>query len=301
MAMAGTCAFIHEPGIYSTAQIAGWKKVTDAVHEKGGRILLQIWHGGRASHPDLNAGKPAVSASAIAIDDETHTPNGKVRYTTPHALAPDEIPAIIEGFRQAALHAKDAGFDGVEVHGANGYLLDQFLRDGANLRTDQYGGSIENRARLMLEVLDAVNSVWGSDRVGLRLSLVNSFNSMIDSDPISLAEQLCQRLNEFDLAYLHIMRADFFAQQNEDVLSACQRHYRGNLIGNMGYDAAEAEAAIASSSLQAVAFGVPYLANPDLPERFAMNASLNEADPSTFYTAGAKGYTDYPLMSRAGC
>ncbi|WEJ61627.1 alkene reductase [Thiomicrorhabdus lithotrophica] len=296
MAMEGCSSFWKEPGIYSDAQIAGWKKVTDAVHAKGGKIVLQIWHGGRTCHPALNNGKTPVAPSAIAVEDEVHTPEGKLPYTVPHALTLEEIPEIIEGFKQAAINAKTAGFDGVEVHGANGYLLDQFLRDGSNQRTDSYGGSIENRARLLLEVLTSVTEVWGSERVGLRISPVNSYNSMIDSDPVELTKCLCKKLNDFNLAYLHVMRSDFFGVQQQDVISAAEENYQGNLMGNMGYDASEAEAVIAKGKQAAVAFGVIYLANPDLPERFKAGAELNEANPDTFYTPGAEGYTDYPFM-----
>lgn len=296
MAMEGCSAFWKEPGIYNQQQIDGWKKVTDAVHEKGGRIFLQVWHGGRACHPALNNGKTPVSASAIAIDDEVHTPEGKLPYTTPKALEIDEIPAIVQGFKQAAINAKQAGFDGVEVHGANGYLLDQFLRDGANKREDVYGGSLENRARLLFEVLQATIDVWGSDRVGLRISPLNSYNSMQDSDPVALTEWLCKQLNKYSLAYLHLMRADFFGIQQADIMTPAIQNYTGNLVGNMGYDAEEAQKAIAEGDLAAIAFGVSYLANPDLPERIKAGVELNEADPDTFYTPGAKGYTDYPFM-----
>ena len=297
MAMEGCSSFWKEPGIYSDAQIAGWKKVTDAVHAKGGKIVLQIWHGGRTCHPALNNGKVPIAPSAIAVEDEVHTPEGKLPYTVPHALTLEEIPEIIEGFKHAAINAKTAGFDGVEVHGANGYLLDQFLRDGSNQRTDSYGGSIENRARLLLEVLTAVTEVWGSERVGLRISPVNSYNSMIDSDPVELTEWLSKRLNDFNLAYLHVMRSDFFGVQQQDVISVAEDIYQGNLMGNMGYDASEAEAVIAEGKQTAVAFGVIYLANPDLPERFKTGAELNEANPDTFYTPGPEGYTDYPFMN----
>ncbi|WP_040724856.1 alkene reductase [Thiomicrorhabdus sp. Kp2] len=297
MAMEGCSAFWKEPGIYSQTQIEGWKKVTDAVHAKGGRIFLQVWHGGRACHPALNNGTEAVAPSAIAIEDEVHTPEGKLPYSVPKALTLEEIPAIIEGFKQAAINAKNAGFDGVEVHGANGYLLDQFLRDGSNKRTDEYGGTLENRARLLFEVLDATIEVWGADRVGLRISPVNSYNSMRDSDPVALTEWLCTKLNDYNLAYLHIMRSDFFGVQKEDVLSVAVANYQGNLIGNMGYDATEAEAAIANGDLAAVAFGVSFLANPDLPERIQAGTKLNEANPDLFYTSGAEGYTDYPYMN----
>jgi N-ethylmaleimide reductase len=297
MAMEGNSAFWHEPGIHNAAQVAGWKKVTDAVHKADGRIFLQIWHGGRACHPLLNDGAQPVAPSALPItNDEVHTPEGKKPYTTPRELADDELPAIVAGFRKAAENAKAAGFDGVEVHGANGYLLDEFLRDGANKRSGPYGGPIENRARLLLEVLDAVTDVWGGDRVGLRLSPLNSFNSMIDSDPVGLITWLAKRLNDYGLAYLHVMRGDFFGQQHGDVLTPARQHFKGVLIGNMGYTPQEAANAIESGQLDAVAFGTAFLANPDLPARIKVGASLNKPNPATFYSPGAEGYTDYPFM-----
>lgn len=297
MAMAGNSAFWHEPGIYSDAQVAGWKKTTDAVHQAGGRIVLQIWHGGRACHPLLNDGAQPVAPSAIAITgDEVHTPEGKKPYVVPRPLRDDELPGIVAGFRHAAENARLAGFDGIEVHGANGYLLDEFLRDGSNTRSGPYGGPIENRARLLLEVLDACCEVWSSDRVGLRLSPLNSYNSMRDSDPVGLITWLAQRLNAYRLAYLHVMRGDFFGQQKGDVLSPAREHYEGVLIGNMGYSAQEAATAIETGLLDAVAFGVPFLANPDLPARFKVGAGLNAPNPATFYSPGAEGYTDYPFM-----
>jgi N-ethylmaleimide reductase len=297
MAMEGNSSFWMEPGIYSAAQVAGWKKVTDAVHAKGGRIFLQIWHGGRACHPLLNQGAQPVAPSAIAITgDEVHTPEGKKPYVEPRALRDDELPGIVSGFRKAAENAKAAGFDGVEVHGANGYLLDEFLRDGANKRSGPYGGSIENRARLLCEVIEAVCAVWGSDRVGVRLSPLNSYNSMIDSDPVALISRVAAMLNRYNLAYLHLMRGDFFQQQKGDVLTPARQNFKGTLIANMGYSAEEAAAAIAAGQVDAVAFGVPFLANPDLPERFRRGAPLNAPDSATFYTPGAKGYTDYPAL-----
>jgi N-ethylmaleimide reductase len=211
-------------------------------------------------------------------------------------LLDDELPAIVEGFKQAAINAKAAGFDGVEVHGANGYLLDAFLRDGANKRNGPYGGSIENRARLMLEVVTAVIDVWGSERVGLRISPLNSYNSMIDSDPVGLASWLAQRLNDFELAYLHVMRGDFFSQQTGDVITPVREIYRGILVSNMGYSPEEAETAIEQGQLDAVAFGTSFLANPDLPARIQAAAALNAANPATFYSPGAEGYTDYPTL-----
>lgn len=297
MAMEGNSAFWQEPGVYNQAQIDGWKLVTDAVHAKGGRIFLQIWHGGRACHPAFNGGKQPVAPSAIAIDDQVHTPEGKLPHVMPKELSDGEIPAVIHGFKQAAINACSAGFDGVEVHGANGYLLDEFLRDGSNQRSGPYGGSMENRARLLLEVITAVCEVWPSQNVGVRISPLNSYNSMRDSDPVALTAWLAQRLNDFNLGYLHVMRGDFFKAQSGDVITPAREHFKGVLVGNMGYTAEEAADAISAGKLDAVAFGVPFLANPDLPARFKTGAALNSPDQRTFYTQGAKGYTDYPALA----
>jgi N-ethylmaleimide reductase len=300
MAMEGNSSFWMEPGIYSAEQIAGWKQVTDAVHAAGGLIYLQIWHGGRACHPLLNDGAQPVAPSPLPIlGDEVRTPEGKKPYVMPRELRDDELPGIVAGFKKAAENALAAGFDGVEVHGANGYLLDEFLRDGANKRSGPYGGPIENRARLLLEVIEAVVDVCGSDRVGVRISPLNSFNSMIDSDPIGLSTWLATRLNDFNLAYLHVMRSDFFQQQSGDVMTPIRAAYKGVMIGNMGYSAAEAEQAIASGQLDAVAFGTSFLANPDLPARFKAGAELNQPNPATFYSPGPVGYTDYPALAVA--
>lgn len=298
MVMEGNSSFWMEPGIYSDAQVQGWKAVTDAVHAKGGQIVLQLWHGGRACHPLLNGGTQPVAPSALPITgDEVHTPEGKKPYVTPRELRDDEIPGIVAGFKKAAENAKAAGFDGVEVHGANGYLLDEFLRDGANKRSGPYGGPIENRARLMLEVLDAAISVWGADRVGLRISPLNSYNSMIDSDPVGVSTYIAQQCSTRGIAYLHMMRADFFQAQQGDVMTPARQHFKGVLIGNMGYTADEAEQAISEGKLDAVAFGVPFLANPDLPARIAAKAQLNAPNAARFYSPGPEGYTDYPAMS----
>lgn len=293
-----TSAFATEPGIYSQAQVDAWRVVTDAVHAKGGKIFLQIWHAGRAVHPALNADDSGVvSAGMVAIESEVHTPQGKVPYAAPRALRTDELPAIVAMFAQAAKNAMAAGFDGVEVHAANGYLIDQFLRDGSNPRTDAYGGSIENRARLLTEVLEAVCAAIGSERVGVRTSLLNSYNSMIDSNPVGLTTWLAKRLNDFNLAYWHVMRGDFFQVQHGDVLTPAREHYKGVLVGNMGYTAEEAEQAIVKGMLDAVAFGTGFLANPDLPARIQAGAQLNQPNPKTFYTPGPEGYTDYPTMA----
>ncbi|MEN9866201.1 MAG: hypothetical protein RL748_1791 [Pseudomonadota bacterium] len=260
---------------------------------------MQIWHAGRAAHPAINQGAINVAPSPIAIRGEVHTPGGKVAHAVPHALSADEISQVVASFANAAKSAIEAGFDGVEVHGANGYLIDQFLRDGSNQRTDNYGGSLENRARFLFEVLTAVNAAIGSERVGLRLSPLNSYNDMIDSDPLAWAEFLSTRLNDFNLAYLHLMRADFFQQQSGDVMPVARRNYHGVLVGNMGYSSEEAAVAIQDKKLDAVAFGTGFLANPDLPARVKAGAALNVPDQATFYTPGAKGYTDYPFMQAA--
>jgi N-ethylmaleimide reductase len=297
MVIESNSAFWKEPGVYSEAQVTGWKLVTDAVHAAGGRIFLQLWHGGRACHPLLNRGAQPVAPSAIAIADEVRTPEGKKPYAVPRELRDDELPGIVAGFKQAAQNAKSAGFDGVEIHGANGYLLDEFLRDGSNKRGAPYGGSIENRARLTLEVLEAVSSVWGSDRVGLRISPLSSYNSMIDSDPAGLSAWLASRLNDYHLAYLHVIRGDVYQQQSGDVMTPIRQHYKGVLIGNMAYSGEEADREIAAGKVDAVAFGTSFLANPDLPARIKTGVALNPPNPATFYTWDAQGYTDYPALT----
>lgn len=297
MVTAETSAFGNDPGIYSAEQIEGWKKTTEAVHQAGGRVFIQIWHAGRAAHPLLNNGKECVAPSAMAIEGETHTPEGMKPYTVPHELSKEEITVIVQDFRKAAANAIAAGFDGVEVHAANGYLIDQFLRSSTNQRTDEYGGSLENRARFLNEVLQAVCDEIGSQRVGLRLSPLNSFNGMHDSDPEAWTRYLAEHLNQFDLAYLHLMRADFFGVQQADVVTIAREHYRGHLMVNMGYSAEEAAEVLSNKMADSVAFGTPFLANPDLPARIKAGAELNTPDPDTFYTPGAEGYTDYPFMS----
>jgi N-ethylmaleimide reductase len=296
MVMEGNSAFWHEPGIYYHAQIEGWRFTTEAVHRNGGRILLQLWHGGRACHPLLNNGRQPVAPSAIAITGkETHTPKGKQPYAMPRVLPDQELPSIVEGFRLAARNAMAAGFDGVEVHAANGYLLDSFLRDGSNQRNGPYGGPLENRARLLLEVLEAV--AVEAPLMGVRLSPLNSDNSMGDSDPIGLMRWLAARFNDLPLAYLHLMRADQLGRQHGDLLTPAREQFKGILVANMDYSAAEAEAAIRSGAVDAVAFGRAFLANPDLPERLRRGEPLNYADPNTFYTAGPAGYVDYPTLA----
>jgi N-ethylmaleimide reductase len=294
--MEGHSAFWHEPGIHNEAQVEGWRLTTEAVHRAGGRIVLQIWHGGRACHPLLNGGQQPVGPSPLAITgDEVHTPEGKKPYVTPRELSDQELPLIVEGFRHAARRAMRAGFDGVEVHGANGYLLDSFLRDGSNQRQGPYGGSRNNRSRLLMEVLEAASQE--TPLMGLRLSPLNSYNAMRDSDPIGLISWLAEQLNAVPLAYLHLMRADLLGQQLGDVLTPARERFKGVLVANLGYGAEEANAAMQSGAVDAVAFGRPFIANPDLPARFQANAPLSTADPTTFYSAGATGYIDYPRLN----
>ncbi len=299
MAIAGNSAFGgREPGVYSAAQVAAWKTVTTAVHAKGGKIALQLWHGGRACHSLLNNGAQPVGPSPLRItNDETHTPQGKKPYEVPRELRDDELPSIVAGFRQAAENALAAGFDAVEVHGANGYLLDEFLRDGANQRRGPYGGPIENRVRLLLEVVDAVIGVWGAGRVGVRISPLNSYNDMKDSDPVALATHVAHELDRRSIAFLDLMRGDFFGQQKGDVVTPARAAFRGALLCGMGYTPAEAEAAVAAGTAAAIVFGHHFISNPDLPLRVRAGVPLVEPDAATLYSPGARGYTDYPTMS----
>jgi len=293
------------PGIHDEAQAEGWKRVTRAVHEKGGLIFAQLWHVGRMSIPELQPGGALpVAPSAIAPTGEAYTARGPVPYGKPRALETGEIAGIVQDFAGAAKRAKDAGFDGVELHGANGYLIDQFLRDGSNRRTDRYGGSLENRARLLMELLEAVAPVWGGGgRVGVRLSLTRSIAGMSDSDPVALAVHLAGEVNRFGLAYLHFVEAVAGALREPDaprLAPVVRPVFKGALILNGGYTAGTAEAALAGGHADAISFGSAFLANPDLPERFARGAALNEPDRATFYGGGEKGYTDYPALEPGG-
>jgi N-ethylmaleimide reductase len=291
------------PGIHSPEQVAGWKLVTDAVHQEGGRIFLQLWHVGRISHPDLQPdGALPVAPSAIAPRGEAATYEGMKPFVTPRALETSEIPGIVEQYRQGAKNALEAGFDGVEIHGANGYLLDQFLRDGTNQRTDEYGGSIENRARLLLEVTEAVVGVWGTQRVGVRLSPSGTFNDTHDSNPLETFGYATEALNRFGLAYLHIVEvteADLRHGGTEVPTSYLRDRFTGTLMVNAGYDRDRGNAVIAKKEADLVSFGTLFLANPDLPRRFALKAPLNQPDPITFYGGTEKGYTDYPFWTAA--
>jgi N-ethylmaleimide reductase len=291
-------AFGLEPGIYSDAHAAGWRRVTDAVHAAGGRMALQLWHPGRATHQDLNGGRQPVSSSNKAIPNESiHTPSGKQPYPAPRALRTEEIPGVVEQFRLGAVRAKAAGFDFVEVHGAHGYLVDQFLRDGVNDRTDRYGGSLENRARFLFEVLDAVIGVFGAARVGLRLSPYTPGNGMHDSDPAALVEHVARGLQQRGVAYLHLRHVKHDAPHEQELARIAKREFSGVLIRNGGYTRDAAEADLQAGLADAIAFGLPFIANPDLPERFAKNAPLNEVDKTTLYSPGPKGYVDYPALT----
>jgi N-ethylmaleimide reductase len=293
MIQEGHSAFIAEPGIYNQAQIEGWRKVTDAVHKRNGRIFLQIWHGGRACHPDMNEGNETVAPSTIAIEGDVRTLNGMKAHVTPRALTDADVRTYVGYFKQAAINAREAGFDGVEVHGANGYLIDQFLRDGSNKRSGPYGGSLANRCRFLFDILSEVTSVWGSGRVGLRLSPLNSYNSMKDSDPVGLLSFLAQELNQFQLGYLHLMRADFLGKQSGPMVETAHEKYKGILIANMGYTPKEAAEAISQGLIHGVAFGHHYISNPNLVEKIKLGEPLSEPDSSTYYTPGPQGYIDY--------
>ncbi|MCX7084325.1 MAG: alkene reductase [Methylococcales bacterium] len=288
------------PYIYNDAHVEGWKKITQAVHAKNGHIFLQLWHVGRISHPDYHNGQLPVAPSAIKPKGKGVTATGMQDFVTPRALETAEIVGIIEDYRNAAKQALAAGFDGVEIHGANGYLLDQFLRDGTNQRTDNYGGSIENRARFLLEVTQAVIEVWGADKVGIRLSPSGTFNDMTDSAPETIFVYVLEQLGKQGLAYLHVVDAlegDIRHGANVIKLDVLRKAYQGTLIVCGGYDKAKADQAIEQGLADAVAFGQLYIANPDLVERFKADAPLNKPDMATFYGGNEKGYIDYPALT----
>ncbi len=290
------------PGIFNESQAEGWRKVTEAIHAHGGRVYIQLSHLGRASHPlMLVDDQEPVGPSPIAAEGMAFTPQGPKPFPVPHALEEKEIPAIVAQFAHAARLAKAANFDGVEIHGANGYLIDEFLRDGSNRRTDNYGGSLENRARFLLEVTEAVIAIWGSDRVGVRLSPLNTFNGMSDSNPREIFAYAAQALNRMNLAYLHLVEpAPAEAEKTAPEITGLIREaFKGPLILAGGYTKERAEQAVASGIADLIAFGEAYIANPDLPERFRTGAALNAPDRSTFYGGDSKGYTDYPALEAA--
>lgn len=290
--------YMATPGIYSDAQVEGWKPITQAVHEAGSKIIAQIWHVGRITHPDLTGGAQPIAPSAIQPKVVAYTPNGKVDVPVPHALTTAEVKEVVQQFRQAAANAIRAGFDGVEIHGANGYLVDQFIRDGANQRTDAYGGSIENRCRFALEVVDACVAEIGAGRVGIRLSPLTPFNDLADSNPQTVFAYLVEELNKRGIAFIHFIEGATGGPRDVPGFDYAwaRQAFQGTYIANNGYDRQMAIDAIDSGKADAVAFGRLFIANPDLVERLKSNAALNEPNPNTFYTPGPVGYTDYPTL-----
>lgn len=292
----------NTPGVGTPEQIAGWRLVTDAVHRAGGKIFLQLWHVGRISHPLMQEGGALpIAPSAIPAEGELFTYEGMKPFVAPRALETDEIQSVVGYFRTGAQNALDAGFGGIEIHGANGYLLDQFLEDSTNKRTDGYGGSIENRARMLLEVVEAVTRIWGAGKVGVRLSPAGSFNSMKDSNPAATFGYVAEKLGRLNLAYLHVIEpADKEAYKVDGVVVSATKHladlFGGMVITAQGYDYETGNAVIARGDADLVAFGKLFIANPDLPLRFRLQAPLNEPDPPTFYGGDARGYTDYPAL-----
>jgi N-ethylmaleimide reductase len=292
--------YIQTPGIHTEAQAAAWKKVTDAVHAEGGKIVIQLWHVGRISHVSIQPdGQAPVAPSAIPAGVKTFTQNGFEDTSEPRALELDEMPRIVADFVNAAEMAKKAGFDGVEVHGANGYLLDQFLKTGSNKRDDAYGGSVENRARLLMEVLDGVTGVWGPGRVGLRLSPFSPANGIEDADPQATFDYVVKELNRFDLAYLHMVEGATGGSrelEEGESIAKLRSLFDGPYMANNGYDRELAIRNVAEGRADLVAFGRPFISNPDLVERLERGAPLNDGDQDTFYGGGREGYTDYPTL-----
>ncbi len=288
------------PAMYAPAHVEGWKKTTSAVHAKDGKIVLQLWHMGRVSHPDFLNGELPLAPSAIAADGMANTPTGKKSYVVPRAMTLEMISATVADYARAAEQAIEAGFDGVEIHGANGYLLDQFIRDGSNQRTDAYGGSAENRIRIVREVIEAIGAKIGERRIGLRLSPNIAYNGMGDSDPVATYTALSNALNDYDMAYVHVRETLPKPGETLDlwVTSTIRDVYKGNLLVNGGYDKASATDAVKSDKADAVVFGVPFISNPDLVERFRTDAPLNPPNQATLYAGGAEGYIDYPALDK---
>jgi N-ethylmaleimide reductase len=293
--------YLGAPGIYTDEQVKGWKKVTNAVHARGGKIFLQIWHVGRQSHVDMTGGLAPIAPSAVQFDQVVITKDGWVPVSPNRALEIDEIPGIIEEFRMGAVRAKAAGFDGVEVHGANGYLIDQFLQDGTNKRTDIYGGSFENRVRLLMEILDAVIPVWGEGRVGVRLSPSGSWASMSDSDPEGLFGYIAEKLNNYPLAYMHIVEPRIVGNEapvegiSPVASETLRKIYKGNLLANGGFEPETAKEVVDNGDADLISFGRHFAANPDLPTRIKFNLPLNKYDRDYFWGGDRRGYTDYPF------
>jgi N-ethylmaleimide reductase len=297
MVAADASAFLGEAGIFSDNTVAGWRRVTAAVHAAGGLIMMQIWHPGRASHTAINGLQPISSSDKPIRDASIHTPEGKMPYESPRRLTTEEMPRIVELFRQAASRAKDAGFDGVQIHGAHGYLVDQFLRDSVNDRVDNFGGSLENRARLLLEVTDAAISVFGAGRVAIRISPLVPFNDMSDSDPKRLVEYVAKQMSDRRIAFFELRHDQHDRPAEIELAQLARKHFAGVLMLNGGFDQRSGEAAISQGLADAIVFGKLFIANPDLVERFAaVDAPLNPLHMETLYGGGAEGYTDYPSM-----
>lgn len=290
------------PGIYTDAQRDGWRMITDAAHTAGGRIFAQLWHVGRVSHSYYH-GKRPVAPSAIPPNGNAYTPDGMKPYETPHALSTDEITRVVAEFRRGAAVAHEAGFDGVELHGANGYIIDQFLQTGTNQRVDEYGGTVENRTRFLLEILDAVTDVWPNERVGVRVSPAGGANGIHDADPVGTFTHVSRELDKRGLAYLHVIEAPV-GTYGPDERQVCatelvRRSYHGTVITAGGYTPETAEHALENGAANLVAFGKLFIANPDLVARVRQRAQLNEPDKATFYAGGPRGYVDYPAMDYA--
>jgi len=294
--------YAYTPGIYTAEQVDAWKKITDAVHAKGSKMFLQLWHVGRISHPSLQPdGALPVAPSAIKPEGKTFTEAGWMTMETPRALETAELPAIVEQYRVAAKNAIAAGFDGVEIHAANGYLIDQFLRDKTNQRTDTYGGSVENRARLLLEVTQAVTEEIGGDRTGIRLSPISPANDCGDSNPQALFTYVVEQLNRFNLVYLHLVEGATGGPREVDNgfdLQVLRKLFKGTYIANNGYDLALANTVRSQEQADLIAFGRPFIANPDLVERLKLGAPLAEFNSKTLYGGGAEGYIDYPALDQ---
>ncbi len=288
--------YANTPGIWSKEQIEGWKNITEGVHEAGGRIVLQLWHVGRLSHPSFHNGQPPVAPSAVPAKGYVSILRPQSPYPVPRALENAEVKQTVEDYRQGAINAKEAGFDGVELHGANGYLIDQFLRDSSNLRTDEYGGSIENRARFLMEVTDAVASVWGYDRVGVHLSPRNEENHTLqDSNPAAVFTYVAEQLGKRGVAFIFVRES----QEEPRIVPSMKQAFGGPLIANQRLDKETAEKLIASGEADAVSWGVNFISNPDLPKRLELDAPLNAPNPNTFYGSGPEGYVDYPALELA--
>jgi len=291
--------WVGSPAIYTEQHAVGWKVVTEAIHRRGGRVFLQLWHTGRVSHPDFLGGKTPIAPSAIIATGHTHTPLGKKPFVMPRAMVLKEILGTVRDYARAAQLAREARFDGVEIHAGNGYLIDQFTRDGTNHRTDAYGGSVRNRLRFLLEVTDAVLRVWPAEKVGVRLSPRVEFGNIRDSNPAATFTQAAKALNRFGLSYLHVIEylpTDPQTLPQPRVAPQMRAAFDGSFILNGGYDAATGAMALNAGEADMIAYGRWYLANPDLVERFRRGAGLNNPDASTFYTSGAQGYTDYSAL-----